>query len=264
MPDEASLAAYNASYFSSAHGGRPTDKVSVAFHSAINRLRVAHVERYVEAVGLGVSSVLEVGAGGGFFARHWCARHPETSYHAIESDTSLHSNLQDIGVTLHADTHNSLAGEAVDLVVMSHVLEHSTDPRKFLREMTAPLRPGGALFVEVPCRDWEYKSQDEPHLLFFDKTPMARLLDELRFENVELTYHGEEIERLRSPSLATRVLGAVRSRLLARGVIAPFAHAAPGLEVLEDPLQRAAVAPFEAHREQSRPAWWLRAVAQKA
>lgn len=261
MPEEAALGAYNATYFESAHGGIPTDPVSRAFHSAINLLRVAHVERFIKAGGIAVSAVLEIGAGGGHFARHWCARHRNTEYHAIEADESCHAGLSASGVMLHRDASDISNG--MDLAVMSHVLEHTTEPAQFLRAMTAPLKRGGALFVEVPCRDWEFKSQDEPHLLFFDKIPMIRLLANVGFGNVEASYHGREIARLCSESRARRIFGAVRARLLARGIVAPFARVTPGLEMIDSPLERAAVRPFEAHREQVRPAWWLRATAQK-
>ena len=263
MPDEAALAAYNASYFDSAHGGAPTNPVAIAFHSAINRLRVAYVERYMDIRSISVQSVLEVGAGGGHFARHWLARHTGTRYHAIESDVSLRPALRAQGVELHEDLQDLLQRPPLDLVAMSHVLEHTIDPSAFLIAMTARLRRGGALFIEVPCRDWEHKTHDEPHLLFFDKAPMARLLSELGFGEIQLTYHGREITELRSRSLVARFAGALRSRLLARGIVAPYSRMVPGLEVLEDPLERAAVAPFQAHFEQSNPAWWLRTMAQK-
>jgi acetyltransferase-like isoleucine patch superfamily enzyme/SAM-dependent methyltransferase len=260
MPDAAALAAYNASYSDSAHGGTPTDRVTIAFHSGINRLRVAHVERYLDDRGIAVSAVLEVGAGRGHFARHWRARHPDSRYHAIESDISCHPSLLALGVKVHKDPHDLLPKTPLDLVVMSHVLEHTTDPMYFLRQMTAGLRSGGMLFIEVPCRDWEFKTQDEPHLLFFDKAPMARLLSALGFGETLLTYHGHEIAELRSESPFMRIVNVLRARLLACGIVAPFAR----LEiVVEDPLQRAAVAPFLAHRERSHPARWLRAAAQK-
>lgn len=262
MPDAIALAAYNTSYFDSAHGGVPTDSIAIAFHSGINRLRVVHVERFLHARGVAVSSVLEVGAGGGYFARHWLARHPDSSYHAIESDTSCHPGLLAIGVEVLQDPRDAQQ-PLLDLVVMSHVLEHTADPSDFLQKMTARLRRGGVLFIEVPCRDWEFKAEDEPHLLFFDKIPMTRLLSDLGFAEIQLTYHGREIAKLRSPSLVARVVRRVRARLLVHGVVAPFARITAGLEVLEEPLERAAVAPYEAHRECSRPAWWLRAAAQK-
>lgn len=262
MPSDAELAAYNASYFETAHGGEPTSPVALAFHSAINRLRVGHVDQYLGRNDISVRSVLEIGPGAGHFARHWMDRHQGTEYHGIESDVSLRSSLRKIGVQVHEGPEDMIGEPAFDLVVMSHVLEHTADPYGFLRAMTARLRHGGALFIEVPCRDWEHKQQDEPHLLFFDKNPMARLLEKLAFGAIKLSYHGREIGDLQTPSLTDRIGGAIRSRLLARGIVFPFAGIAPGLELLE-PLERASVAPFQAHIEQIRPAWWLRAAAVK-
>lgn len=262
MPGARELSDYNARYFASAHGGAPRDAVSVAFHSAVNRLRVAHVEQYAAKRGIAASSVLEVGAGAGHFARHWLASRPGSLYYAIESDTSMHGALTELGVQIVADAE-MLAADTVDIVVMSHVLEHTIDPAAFLRAVTLPLRRGGTLFVEVPCRDFEFKALDEPHLLFFDKGPLGRLLTECGFGDCKLTYHGVEIAKLRADSNVKLLWARVRAHLLARGVVAPFARAAAGLEVLERPLERAAVAPFEAHRTHASPAAWLRAVGSK-
>jgi SAM-dependent methyltransferase len=75
-----------------------------------------------------------------------------------------------------------------DLVVMSHVLEHISDPIKFIQIATSGLRQGGALFIEVPCRDWEHKDLDEPHILFFDKRPLQLLLQRAGFNDIEVSY----------------------------------------------------------------------------
>lgn len=263
MPDAATLDAYNASYFDSAHGGAATHPVSVAFHSGINRLRVAHLERYVADQRLTVKSVLEIGPGGGYFAKHWLAQHPDSAYHALESDRSCHASLRALGVQVGEGPTALARVPQVDAVVLSHVLEHVADPAAFLRAVTGPLRPGGVLFIEVPCRDWEHKDEDEPHLLFFDKAPMGRLVESLGFGRTWLSYHGRLIGDLRRSGLRRRVGQALRTRLMARGVIAPFAGMRPGLEPVRDPLDRAAVRPFHAHREHAQPAWWLRAVAAK-
>jgi SAM-dependent methyltransferase len=261
MPDPHALAAYNSGYFINAHGGTAANPVAVAFHSAINLLRVAHVERFLATCNVGVQSVLEIGAGGGQFARHWLARHPQTRYHAIETDASCHSTLREIGVTLHQEPRD--VPESVDLVVMSHVLEHAANPFGFLQAAGACLRSGGAHFIEVPCRDWEFKSEDEPHLLFFDKDPISKLLARLGYRDVATSYHGREISELRSNRSDNSLFARLRSRLLGLGIVAPFSAVSPGLELLSDPLERAAVAPFEAHLERDRPAWWLRAVGCK-
>lgn len=263
MPGTDALSEYNSNYFARAHGGAPRDPVSLAFHSGINRLRVAHVERYAAARGIEPAQVLEVGAGGGHFARHWLERHQGCRYWAIESDVTMHSGLWALGVELCVQPEDMAPGVTLDMVVMSHVLEHTTDPAEFLAMMTSRLRRGGALFIEVPCRDWEYKDADEPHLLFFDKGPMHRLLASCGFGDARVSYHGRELSELRAETRAARFRARARASLLARGIVAPFARTAPGLEVIDVPLERAAVAPFQAHIEQERPSGWLRAMALK-
>jgi len=263
MPQNSALEEYNASYFSSAHGGQPRDPRTMAFFSGIARLRLAHIERYLDKHNINVSVLLEMGPGQGFFARNFLEKHPETTYRAIETDTSCHDSLKDVGVHLVKVSAKPEDNMPVDLVVMSHVLEHVSNPIKFLTDATRNLRKGGALFIEVPCRDWEHKLIDEPHLLFFDKGPMQHLLRQLGFNYIRVSYHGQEIERLRSNSVWRSKFMALRSKLIALGLVAPFARQRPGMETLTDSLERAAVTPFEAHRETQKPAWWLRAEARK-
>ena len=263
MPTDGALAEYNAQYFNNAHGGVALDPLTLAFHSAINRLRVSHVEKYVRERQIRIERVLEIGPGGGHFARHWLARNPGTSYHAIESDATCHPQLHTLGVSLHASPHEVPLKPGMDLVVLSHVLEHMVAPAKFLGELSALLSPGGALFIEVPCQDWQHKAEDEPHLLFFDMAPMQVLLEQLGYSQLRLSYHGREIAALRAETKIGRKLSAVRTRLLRNGMVAPFDRVDEGLEEIEYPLERAAVRPFKAHVEQHSPAWWLRAVATK-
>ncbi|MCE9499553.1 MAG: class I SAM-dependent methyltransferase, partial [Leptospira sp.] len=150
----------------------------------------------------------------------------------------------------------------VDLVVMSHVLEHVSAPRTFLANATSNLRKGGVVFIEVPCLDFEHKSIDEPHLLFFDKKPMHYLLSDSGFADIELGYYGREIERLQSASLLQSTWMSLRSLLISFGLVAPFARHKTGMEALR-PIERAIIGPLKAHTESKEPAWWLRAVATK-
>lgn len=263
MPPEKALEDYNGSYFYSAHGGQPQNPNTRAFFSGIARLRLVHIERYLNSQNIKVSSLVEMGPGLGYFARNWLEKHPETTYKAIETDSSCHASLVEMGIQLVETAALSESASPIDLVVMSHVLEHVQDPVKFLKNATQNLRSGGVLFIEVPCRDWEHKPTDEPHLLFFDKGPMHLLLHKLSFDNIQVSYHGKEIDKLRSASLLrTKYLG-LRARLIALGLFAPFSRMRPGMEAITNPVERAAVAPFQAHLETQKPAWWLRAVARK-
>lgn len=264
MPQDSALEEYNASYFASAHGGQPRNAQATAFFSGIARLRLAQLDRYLGKNNISVSGLLEFGPGPGFFARNFLEKHPETTYMAIETDTSCYTLLKEVGVHLADVSSKSEENMPVDLVVMSHVLEHVSNPIKFLMDATRTLRKDGVLFIEVPCRDWEHKSIDEPHLLFFDKSSMHQLLSRLGFYDIQLSYHGQEIKRLRSVAWWRSRFMALRSKLITLGLVTPFARVRPGMEVLTDPLERAVVVPFQAHLETQKPAWWLRAIARQA
>lgn len=259
MPTDAALSAYNANYFSTAHGGQPTNPLVLAFSSGIARLRLAFVKRFLGRHQIAVDRVLELGPGPGFFARSWLEQSSDSVYSVIETDSSCHESLRTLGARLVG------ASDVVptDLVVMSHVLEHVSDPVAFVRAATRGLRQGGALFIEVPCRDWEHKALDEPHVLFFDKKPMQLLLSELGFGDIEVSYYGKPVSELRSESWLHTKLMVIRGKLISWGVVAPFSIRVAGLEALNSPLERAMVMPFSAHCECAEPAWWLRAIARK-
>ncbi len=260
MPSSQALEAFNASYFDNAHGGVAGHAEQDAFFSGLAALRVAHVESYLSERKVKVANILEIGPGAGHFAAQWLKRFPASNYRAIETDTTCHANLNRMGVQLLGDGEQALD---CDLVIISHVLEHVSAPQDFLRSILRSLRPGGVIFIEVPCNDWQHKDLDEPHLLFFDKKPMGLLLERLGLVNIRLSYHGRLISDLRSETTLRKLARKVQSRLLRWGLTFPFAHSKTGMDALSSPMERAMIAPFEAHVEQSSPAWWLRALATK-
>ncbi len=263
LPSQQALIEYNSSYFESAHGGHTNNKQALAFYSGIASLRISFINSYLSKRGIAAPSVLEVGPGMGFFARNWLSLNPNSQYFAVESDSSCYKSLQGLGVKLLEAEEVKSGKNPADLIVMSHVLEHVSDPYKFLSSMTQGLRSGGVLFIEVPCQDWVHKYEDEPHILFFEKTSMEYLLKRLGLIDIEMGYFGVEIDKLKNKSFMKKIIGIVRNKLIAHGLVAPFSRIAPGMENLHEPLERAAVAPFQAHIESSMPAWWLRVMARK-
>ncbi|MDB5210349.1 MAG: methyltransferase-like protein, partial [Sediminibacterium sp.] len=265
VPDEVALQEYNADYFDNAHGGMQTHPLTVAFHSAINLLRVVHVELFQKNYNSRINSVLEIGPGGGHFARHWLKRNPNTGqYTGVESDSSCHENLSKTGIEVFSNVDQLPAGKKFDLVVISHVLEHTSDPAAFLLYCTRQLAPGGILFIEVPCNDYEHKELDEPHLLFFDKQPMDRLLNRVGFDKVKLSYHGNTISDLsKKISFLQKTVNRAKNFLLGRGFTGLFSAREKGMEEMDNALERAVIKPFKAHIEQNTASWWLRAVAIK-
>ena len=263
LPSEQALNEYNSSYFDSAHGGHSNNKIALAFYSGIARLRISFIKSYLKKRGMTASNVMEVGPGMGYLARNWLSSNPNTQYFAVESDSSCYQPLQELGVKLLEVEDVKSGKNPADLIVMSHVLEHVNDPYNFLSSMTQGLRSGGVLFIEVPCQDWVHKSEDEPHILFFEKPPMEYLLKRLGFIDIEMGYFGLEIDKLKNKSFMKKIIDRVRNKLIVLGLVAPFSRVAPGMEDLHEPLERAAVAPFQAHIESSMPAWWLRVMARK-
>ncbi|MDG2240281.1 MAG: class I SAM-dependent methyltransferase [Longimicrobiales bacterium] len=258
MPSQEALAAYNAHYFDEAHAGVAEAESARPFHRAINHLRFRHVARHLEAVQDGLR-VLEVGPGLGDFAHHMTTFMPSTKYSVVESDDSCRSALAKLGYRHWSALDQVPADEKFDLVVMSHVLEHMSDPVAELTRLRGFMAPGAILFIEVPCRDCEHKPSDEPHLLFFDKEPMARLLSEVGLEPQEISWHGRSIRYLRRhKGFMDKVLRRIGALAVRRGLLPISAD----LAAIPDPADRAAVWAFRADRTSDEPAWWLRTVAR--
>lgn len=263
MPDHSAIDEYNANYFENAHGGMQLHPLTVAFHSAINRLRAEHAERFLKRHNKNVLRVAEIGPGGGQFASHWLAMHPGTDYTAIESDETCYDRLREIGLRVHSSLDEIASDAEFDLVVISHVLEHTPDPVSFINGCTKHLAKGGVLFVEVPCLDYKHKKDVEPHLLFFDKPSFQFLLNTTGFEKAELGYFGRTITDLKKkPRRFSHLLNALRNAMMVRGILFPFISSGKGLENMSG-LERAVISPSFAHREQHQPSWWLRAMAIK-
>ena len=221
------------------------------------------MESFLNPHHIKVNKVLEIGPGHGYFANNWKKNHPTVQYFGVETDTSCHATLEQAGIQLLSPSQVETSLDEVDLVVISHVLEHVSNPQTFLEKVTKKLRKGGVLFVEVPCMDWKHKDSDEPHLLFFDKEPMAYLLSHLGFEGFELNYYGKSIERLKRTTFLYKFGIRIRSKLIDLGYFHIFSFPFPHSLAMLTGLERTATRNFKAHKESVKPAWWLRAISIK-
>jgi len=256
-PTASQLDNYVSSYFINAHAGAPSTRKQLAFLESVAQIRIAHVSAYLSGIGLQPSSIFEVGPGQGFFAKQWLHMHPETRYDAYEVDCSCHDSLRSIGVNLVGANDSS----PVDLVVLSHVLEHVSDPRKFLETHCARLKSGGAIFIEVPCDDWKHKSIDEPHLLFFNNKSLSELLFSLGFVNLVLSYHGRTLTDVLRPVSFRYVCDRINSIVIR--AFPPYSRFPLFRHMpFSDHYQASASLPLRPHCESREPALWLRAVAK--
>ena len=263
LPDAQAWENYNNTYFESAHGGVNRAAITIAFHKAIARIRLGHLNTHLKKLGQTPHRVLEIGPGEGHFAEAFLSEFPEASYHVLESDQSVYQSLLDKGVDILESPKQKTSNSKYDLIVISHVLEHTLDPVSFLRVMTANLRKEGILFVEVPCLDNEYKKFHEPHVLFFSKTSLESTAEAAGFKNVNVTYHGDTVENIKRFELIRRIL----TKLALMMKIPMTLFLGPSKSVVEtfdlNSLEALAVSltrPYDTQKTQSR---WLRMVAQR-
>lgn len=122
--------------------------------------------------------VLDVGAGVGLFddALQFCG--VSRNYMAVEPDNDQYEKLSSkFGrQNVAKDISEIPADRSFDLIVLSHVLEHMTDPHEFIGIVLQFLRADGVLFIEVPNEDYLYKTNFEPHLLFFNEISLSATL----------------------------------------------------------------------------------------
>ena len=257
MPTEAEWAEYNANYFQRAHGTGADSDDARLFRSALGKFRADHIARFLDRNGISVSSVLEIGPGHGELVAALRQRLAGLRYLASETDETLIAPLRAMGVEIRSLEDLASRGETVDLVIISHVLEHTIHPVSFLQEATRSLRDGGALFVEVPCLDHLYKPEDEPHLLFFDKQPLDCALRSAGFEGAELSYVGEPHELLQRRNRQNGVAA------LAQKVIGRISRYRLGRHPLLTRQEWSVIRPFSANRISEARTRWLRAMAVK-
>lgn len=124
----------------------------------------------------------DVGCAAGSFLDHVSGVVAETI--GIEPCEGYHPSLRDRGHVVYPDTRAALADRAhrVDVAVSFSVIEHVLDPRAFLSEIGALLRPGGRLFVSTPNRrDVLMTLLPDAYASFFYRTVHRWYFDEASF-----------------------------------------------------------------------------------
>lgn len=261
MPNEMMLEKYNSSYHDSAHGGMDRDKKTNAFFSGISRLRLHFIESWHKLNQNSKLKVLEIGPGPGAFARVFLEKYVNSDYFAIESDVSCHKKLTELGVKIIKPDKSKSFEQSFDLLIASHVLEHLTNPFDFITDCKKFLKINGVCFIEVPCKDWEFKTENEPHLLFFDKKPMENLLEKVNVVILKVSYYGTLISDLKNNF---KIFFKKIIRFLFRKGISFYHPEKSSLrKLLSSDLEANSLITFDAHKEKSEPSWWLRVLFKK-
>lgn len=132
-------------------------------------------------------TVLDIGCGNAVFLSHlkrhgWKVAGVDVSPRAAEVAKSAF----DIDVFVGELSEAGFAAGSFDVVQLSHVIEHVTDPRKLMAKVAELVKPNGRIYVETPnvdsfaCRragDYWVPWEAPRHLYLFAPTTLGALVD---------------------------------------------------------------------------------------
>jgi SAM-dependent methyltransferase len=122
----------------------------------------AHEERRVREslirqVPANAGLILDVGSGGAWAARHFCAKGREV----VSFDISK-ANIEKALKLLPEENHSGVVGdglnppfvaESFDCIIASEIIEHIIEPQAFINSLIELLKPGGSLVVSTPYKE---------------------------------------------------------------------------------------------------------------
>jgi SAM-dependent methyltransferase len=147
--------------------------------------------------------ILDVGAGFGYLglvvAQARGIRLAE--YAAVEPDANVRSALTRAwprfgqSRTLKTFANLEQVKGRYDIIVLSHVLEHIKNPVAMIRAACSVLGNTGVLLIDVPNRDYLFKADVFPHLLFYSPKSLSILMNRIPLRLVDLDTWGNPFER---------------------------------------------------------------------
>jgi len=143
-------------------------------------------------------SILDIGSGYGCLG--FTAAHDETvmvnDYTIIEPDPVMRHIVKEswfrsrMNANLHLHDNLVPVRGRYDIIVLSHVVEHVSDPLSLVTAAASLLAEGGILFIDVPNQDHLFKTEVFPHMLFFSMGSLAVLLKKASLEVLTLDTWG--------------------------------------------------------------------------
>jgi len=142
--------------------------------------------------------VLDIGAGFGHIGKELKTRFKslKVSYDTVESNEKAiqYMSLPESGADNVFRKLDEIGELKYDLIILSHILEHLSDPVETLMLLTGKLNKNGLLFVEVPNEYSLWKNEQEPHIQFFSPDTLKKILIRSGFCLAKMDTCGDLIE----------------------------------------------------------------------
>jgi SAM-dependent methyltransferase len=147
--------------------------------------------------------IVDIGAGHAFPYDAIKEKGHTAEYFAVESDKSIRSELEGKGVSV-VETMTELGDQKFDLAILSHVVEHVTDPVDLLQSVASIVKTDGSIFVEVPNQDDQFKMDLGLHLGVYNPKAIGVLCQASGLNPKSIMTVGQSIKDLR-PDIVSRV-----------------------------------------------------------
>ena len=145
-----------------------------------------------------ISKVLEIGAGS---APHYkFIKHPYDEYHIVETSETVIKDYIDNPKVIATNYDGRILPyekEYFDRIIISHCLEHITNPETFLFEMMGKLKKGGVLSISLPTDPGLLFRIGRQYLKFFSIKNKYKISSE-KFDYMNATEHVNSIFNLSS------------------------------------------------------------------
>ncbi|QQE11762.1 class I SAM-dependent methyltransferase [Planctomycetota bacterium] len=178
------------------------EKVCAHIAWRFDRSKELNATRFRELKGAGIKSCCDVGCGGGGSLIRMRDGGIEELV-GIDPDPDARESVKENGFEVYSGTAEELPaeieGRRFDMVLMTHVLEHTVDPVAALKSLQSLVSDDGLLVIEVPNHDnyglkmWReaWPWLDVPrHLNFFTKKSLVELCGITGWEIVSVEYRG--------------------------------------------------------------------------
>lgn len=151
-----------------------------------------HLQNFILGnIGDKTFKVLEIGAGRAFPVQYLRYNHPNTQVHVVEAGRGWVEYYRYLDIHQVSNFFPFKHQQKYHFITSTHWLEHMepgglNETILCLKEM---LEPGGWMYISLPlCNDeyWAMNRRDTPHIHFFTKNSLARLL----------TNHGFSVEKV--------------------------------------------------------------------
>ena len=121
-----------------------------------------------------VLKVLDIGAGYGRFFQELKQLFPqrEFKFTAVEGGTDAVEHMKKNFEVKVFKSYHTVKGK-FDLIVISHFMEHMSNPAELMQIITKLLSATGACFIEVPNKDYIYRKSLIPHISFFSTESLS-------------------------------------------------------------------------------------------